>query len=335
MAISSLAEMPADASVDLKNMRLAGMKSFMGVPVRIEGDFRFVFTLSCLKKQLQLNPDLINRIQLVAQLMGNALHRKETETKTSELAAEIRQYRKELSHLDRTGTIGALTATIAHEIKQPLAAILSNAQAAERLISRNPPDLEEIKNILADIIADDKRASSIINNVRSLLKKEERHHERVDLNALIAGVIHLAAGEASLRRTIITADLAPHLPTVLCDPILIQQVILNLLINAMDASDGLPQDLARITILSRSETDWIDVEVRDMGPGLPEPIPNALENPFFTSKPDGLGIGLILCHSIIESHGGRMSAENHPEGGARFSFRLPVQTSARIRTLVH
>lgn len=322
--ISALSEMPEAAAVDLENMRRNGVQSFVAAPVRIKGDFRFVFTLTCLKRRCRWHPKLVHRIQLVGQLLGNALHRKEMESHLSKLASESRQFRDELSHRDRIGTVGALTAALSHEINQPLTAIISNAQAALHLLARDAAVRSEMNQILTDILSDGKRAGEIIHNIRRMLKKEERHHEWFDLNAVVGNVLQLTKAEAVSHQTAVKTDLAPDPAPVWGDPVLIQQVILNLILNAMEAMADRTAQPAGIMIQTRNEPNHIAVHVCDSGAGIFDPMQQDMFQPFFTAKPGGLGIGLILCRSIIEAHGGSMSAENRPEGGACFSFRLPL-----------
>jgi PAS domain S-box-containing protein len=246
-----------------------------------------------------------------------------TELKTIE--AESRRLRAQLAHLDRVGTVGALTAAIAHETNQPLAAILSNAQAGLRFLGADEPDLDEVREALEDIVRDDKRAGKVIHGLRALVKKEERHREPYDLNGVIGEVLHLIHSETVIRNASVATDLDPEIPVVFGDPIQIQQVILNLLVNALDAIDAQPEDARRILVSTWSERDGgATVSVTDSGPGVePEKIEDIF-NPFYSSKTQGMGLGLAVCRSIVEAHGGRLWAENPSSGGASFSFRLPV-----------
>ncbi len=246
-----------------------------------------------------------------------------TEMKTME--AESRRLRAQLAHLDRVGTVGALTAAIAHETNQPLAAILSNAQAALRLLSAEPPDLEEVRDALEDIIADDKRAGKVIHGLRAMVKREERQSEPYELNGVIREVLNLVHSEIVIRKVSVTTSLEPRIPTVYGDPIQIQQVILNLLMNALDAVKTQPTDARYIFVSTGTEADGgVTVNVADSGRGVaPEQIDDVFQS-FFTTKAHGMGLGLTICRSIVEAHGGRMWAENRPHGGVRFSFRLPL-----------
>ena len=254
-----------------------------------------------------------------------------TEQKLME--AEARRLRSDLAHRDRVGTIGALTGAIAHEINQPLAAILSNAQAALRLLEHESPDLAELREALVDIVADDKRAATVIHRLRGMLKKEETVREIFDLNGVIAEVIQLIGSEIVLRRAKLTEDLQSSLPYVLGDPVQIQQVVLNLLMNALDAVKDRALKNRSVTITTRADgSEWIVTSVVDEGPGIGKDRAESIFKPFYTTKPDGIGIGLSICRSIVEAHGGRVWAENRLESGAQVSFRLPVKESPHEQT---
>jgi PAS domain S-box-containing protein len=249
------------------------------------------------------------------------------------IEAEARRLRSDLAHRDRVGTIGALTGAIAHEINQPLAAILSNAQAALRFLDHERPDLAEVREALYDIVSDDKRAATVIHRLRGMLKKKETVREIFDLNGVIAEVIQLIGSEIVLRRAKLTEDLQTSLPHVLGDPVQIQQVVLNLLINALDAIKDRPLKKRSVTITTEVDgSQWIVTSVVDEGPGIARDTAESIFEPFYTTKPDGIGIGLSICRSIVEAHGGRVWAENRLEGGAQISFRLPVKESSHERT---
>ncbi len=247
-------------------------------------------------------------------------------TEQKAVETESRRLRAELAHRDRVVSIGALTGAIAHEINQPLAAILSNAQAALRFLSDERPDLVEVREALQDIVSDDKRAGKVIRRLRGMLKKEETRREIFDLNEVIADVVHLISSEIILRNATLTEDLTTVLPPVVGDPVQIQQVVLNVLLNALDAVNDQPLDTRTVEISTRPDGDeWVVVCVRDTGPGITTEPLEAIFDPFYTTKSHGVGIGLAICRSIVEVHGGRVWAEKSPEGGAQVSFRLPIK----------
>jgi C4-dicarboxylate-specific signal transduction histidine kinase len=221
--------------------------------------------------------------------------------------------------------MGALTAAIAHETNQPLAAILSNAQAALRFLDVEPPDLREVRGALEDIVADDKRAGSVIHRLRRMAKKEAIHREAYDLNALVREVVHLVHGEIVLLKATVTEALDPSIRMLHGDPIQIQQVVLNLLMNALDAIRDQAEDTRRVILATRAESgDKVLVSVTDSGPGVDPQNMETIFESFFTTKSQGMGLGLTLCRTIVEAQGGQMKAENTSRGGAKVSFTLPL-----------
>ncbi len=220
-----------------------------------------------------------------------------------------------------------MTASIAHEINQPLGAILSNTDAAEMLLDRNSPPLEEIKKILADIRKDDMRAGDIIVHLRALLRKRELEFHSLNLNDLVVEVIRLISPDLQRRRIKLDLQLAPQLPKVRGDRVHLQQVLLNLVVNAMDAMHGMPAPAKPHLTLASTLTPAGEVEVvvSDTGHGIPpDRLPRIFES-FFTTKKEGMGLGLSIARSLIDVHHGTITAANNPTGGATFRIRLPAQ----------
>jgi signal transduction histidine kinase len=229
--------------------------------------------------------------------------------------------------------LGELSGSLAHELNQPLAAILSNAQAALRFLDR--PELkEELRETLADIVEDDKRAGEVIRRLRAMLKKEEVKYRRLDLNELISDVLRLYRSDLLNRRVAITLALAPEVPEVEGDPVQLQQVMLNLLINACDAMDPVEEGrkLTIRTVVADAHAEHVQVAVSDVGDGIaPGELDHVFE-PFVTSKSEGMGLGLAVCRTIIHAHHGRIWCENNPGRGVTFRFelrRLESQDGAR------
>ncbi|HON39403.1 MAG TPA: ATP-binding protein [Deltaproteobacteria bacterium] len=246
---------------------------------------------------------------------------------TGRKQAEQEQYilRRQLTHVSRLTPAGELTAALAHEISQPLAAILANAQAARHILNDEKPDMDELHAILDDIISDDTRAREVIKRIRSLLRKESAKSGRMDINRVIEDALKLVERESRFRRITVRSALAQGLPPVTADPIQIGQVVVNLVLNAMDAIGEDSEPPRDVTVESRmnGETEIV-VSVRDTGKGIGEEALRSVFDPFYTTKEDGLGLGLAISRSIIESHGGRLSAADNPGRGATFSFSLPV-----------
>jgi signal transduction histidine kinase len=224
--------------------------------------------------------------------------------------------------------MGQLASSIAHELNQPLTAILANAQAAKRLLARSQPNLDEALACLADIASDDRRASDVIQRMWQLLKKADVINIPLVLNELVANTIRLVANEALLQAVTIAFLPAPELPLVHGDPVQIQQVILNLLTNAITASangDAVTRKVAVWT--AKTTTPYVELGVHDSGEGVKETDLDRIFDPFFTTKPNGLGVGLAISRTIVDVHGGHLLVENDPAGGATFRVHLPTDKS--------
>jgi PAS domain S-box-containing protein len=246
-----------------------------------------------------------------------------TARKQAELDAQ--RDRAELSHLSRVALMGEMSASIAHELNQPLAGILSNAAAGQRFIDRGDVDMREIRELLADIIADGRRASDVVRGIRSMVKKEKIARHSVNLNEVVMDALRMASSDALLHSCQLETSLDPNLPAIEGDPVQLQQVLLNLAINAFDAMRDTPASKRKVIIATQSNGDGsVRTSVRDYGVGVPEEMYDRLFDPFFSTKTEGLGMGLAIVRSIVESHGGMITAENADGGGTRFEFVLPV-----------
>lgn len=245
-----------------------------------------------------------------------------TARKAAEHTADLQ--RRELAHLMRVSVMGELSGAIAHELNQPLTAILSNAQAVRLMISEKPLDLVEIGEALDDIVHEGKRAGEVIDRLFGLLRKGEGKWEPVDVNGLIASTLQLLHSELIGRRITVVSNLAVDLPFVGGDEVQLQQVLLNLIVNATDAMISTPPSQRTITITTRM-ADKIEITIADRGAGLGPGEQNRVFEPFFTTKVHGLGLGLSICSTIINSHGGELKLANNPDGGARATFTLPRQ----------
>jgi PAS domain S-box-containing protein len=241
--------------------------------------------------------------------------------------AEALRQREELGHLSRVAAIGELTASIAHELNQPLSGIITNAAAGQRFIDRGNVDLEEIRDLLGDISADAHRAGDVIHGIRGMIKKEQTGRRRINLNDVVTNVAQMTRADALLHASELKTSLRANLPIVEADPVQIQQVLINLVVNAFDAMHETPESKRKVEITTeQSGEEAVRVSVRDYGVGISEETRSRLFEQFFTTKPDGLGMGLPIVRSIVEAHAGTMEAENAEGGGARFHFTLPVST---------
>jgi C4-dicarboxylate-specific signal transduction histidine kinase len=239
--------------------------------------------------------------------------------------AALRQVRAELLHIARVTTLGELAASIAHEVNQPIAGTLINAQVALRRLGAETPDLDEVRKALDRIVRDSVRAGAVVGRIRDLVKKAPAQEDRVDINAAIQGVIELTRSEATKNGVLVRTELAESLPLVRGDRVELQQVVLNLVLNAAEAMSELaegPRELEIVT--SRTGSDHVLVAVGDTGPGLAPAVEEKLFKAFHTTKPNGMGLGLSICRSIVESRGGQMSARANAPRGAVFEFTLPA-----------
>jgi signal transduction histidine kinase len=242
---------------------------------------------------------------------------------------QSRQRSAELAHINRFSMAGELTATITHELNQPLGAILTNVEAAELMVKSPVPDLEEIGEILADIRRDDVRASEVISRLRTLLKKVPFELQDIDLNNVARETAQFLSALAIAREVDLMALTAPTPLPIRGDQIQLQQVILNLIINAMDAMSGMPSAERRIKVSTARDSNFACLSVSDVGPGIPGDQLKHIFEPFFTTKPQGMGMGLSIARTIVEAHGGQLSAENLAGRGAAFHITLPLMEQSK------
>ena len=239
-----------------------------------------------------------------------------------------RRYRETqmaLAHVNRVATMGQLTASITHEVNQPIAAARNNVSAALNFLDRNPPDLQEVREALACAAKDTDRAGAVVGRMRALMQNASTRTDRVDINEAVREVIGLTRGEALKNGVSVKTKLAEGLPIITGDRVQLQQVVLNLILNALQAM-GAVNEGARQALITTSQTELNDLHigVQDTGPGLSPETLSRLFEPFYTTKPDGMGMGLAICRSIVEAHGGRLSASANVPRGAIFQFTLPA-----------
>jgi len=233
--------------------------------------------------------------------------------------------RDELAHLSRVAMLGELSGSLAHELNQPLTAILSNAQAAQRFLAQSPPRLEKLAEILADIVKSDHRAGAVIQRLRSMLRKEEAQRHPLDINDVVEESLRLMHSDLMNRRVVVSTNLDDALPVVDGDRNQLQQVLLNLVINGCDAMDGQHVD-RRLLVQTRATAQGsVEIFVADRGAGIPVADLERVFEPFVTTKPQGLGLGLAICRSILEAHGGRLWATNNADRGATLHCELPAK----------
>jgi C4-dicarboxylate-specific signal transduction histidine kinase len=237
----------------------------------------------------------------------------------------LRDAQADLAHANRVATLGQLSASIAHEVSQPISAVATNAHAVLRWLGAQPPDLEEVRQALSRIVKDGNRASDVFGRIRGLIKKAPPRMDGLEINETILEVIALTRGEAVKNGVSVQAQLAEGLPLIQGDRVQLQQVILNLIMNAVEAMSGISEGSRELLIsTAKIESDGVLVAVRDSGPGLAPASLERLFDAFYTTKPGGLGMGLSICRSAIEAHGGRLWAAANVPQGAIFQFTLPA-----------
>jgi C4-dicarboxylate-specific signal transduction histidine kinase len=251
--------------------------------------------------------------------------RKEAERNLRETERQYHEAQIALAHANRVMTVGQLTASIAHEVNQPIAATVANAQAALQWLGRDPPDLEEVRKALSAIMKDGNRAGDVTGRLRGLIKKVPPRKDEVEINEAILEIVALAHGDLVKNGVSVRTELAEGLPLVHADRVQLQQVVLNLVANALEAMSGVDERSRDLLISTgKAEPDGVLVAVRDSGPPLAPASLERLFEAFYTTKPGGLGMGLSICRSIIEAHGGRLWASANLPQGALFQFTLPT-----------
>jgi two-component system sensor kinase FixL len=247
-----------------------------------------------------------------------------TERKQAEEQAA--RQRNEMAHLSRVSTLGELSGSIAHELSLPLSAVLSNAQAAQRVLAKGDADLAEVRDILNDIVSEDKHACEVIRRLRQWLKKEEAQQHSLQINEVVEDVLKLIHSDLVNQKITVDTEFAQHLPTVIGDPVQLQQVLLNLVVNACDAMTDCTTPERRVLIRTRVEngSSAVIVSVTDRGGSIPEEKMEQIFEPFFTTKAQGMGLGLSVCRTIISAHRGKLWATNNSDHGATFHFSLPI-----------
>ena len=320
---TQIEELPeSEAAVDRQTYRRLGVKSQVAIPLTVEGTVVGALAFSAVATERTWRDEFVQRLQLLGEVFANTLSRRRAEMEGERL-------RQDLAHVGRVATVGELTTSLAHELTQPLTAILANAQAARRILESDGPDLAELRAIVGDIVDDDKRASEVINRLRGFLKKGTLERSSVDMGDLVGQMARLVAGDAVLRNVVTRLELAPDLPLVHGDRVQLQQVVLNLILNGLDAMrDGEPMNRTLVLRTARGDGGSVEVTVQDSGAGIEKADLDNIFEAFYTTKADGLGMGLAIVRSIVEAHGGRVGARNNPEGGASFSFTLPAVTEA-------
>jgi signal transduction histidine kinase len=314
LAHDALFQDPATA----EGIKSTGARTFLAVPMLAEK--RLIGTVNILRVRVQ--PFTDKEIELIMDFAAQAAIALEITRRERQL----REMQMELAHANRVAIIGQLTASIVHEVKQPIAAMVTNAQVALRFLDAQTVDLDEVRQTQKDIVKGGNRAGEVISRIRDLFKKAPPRQDQWEINGAIREVIELTRGEAMKNGVTVQTELPDHLPHIHGDRVQLQQVILNLIINAIQAMSGLTEGVRELHIGTESAgPEGVHVAVRDSGPGLSAENLQRLFEPFYTTKENGMGMGLPICRSIIEDHGGRLSATGLHPHGAVFQFTIPAR----------
>jgi signal transduction histidine kinase len=271
---------------------------------------------------------LVTAVILVQAVFISVLLREHRRRQFAEV--QSRQRMAELAHVNRFSTAGELTASIAHEINQPLGSIMTNAETAQAILKSQTPDIAELpiivelKDLLNDILQDDRRATEVIRRMRSLLKKAPFELKRLDLNDIVRDTVEFLSSLAVGRKVELVSRIALETLPILADRIQLQQVILNLVVNGIDAMRDTSSENRTISIRTSRIDNYAQLSVSDRGPGVAEEQLNEIFQPFYTSKAEGMGMGLFIARTIIEAHNGQIWAKNRDHGGASFKVKLPL-----------
>jgi C4-dicarboxylate-specific signal transduction histidine kinase len=293
-----------------------GLHAAFGFPILLGGEVLGVIEFFS-REIRQPDQELLNMLATIGSQIGQFIERKRAEE-------ALRKVQMELAHANRVATMGQLSASITHEVNQPITAAVTYASAARRWLSAEPPNFRRVDDALAGIIKEGNRAGEVVGRIRALIKKAPARKDAVAINDAILEVIALTRTEAANHSVSVRTQLAEGLPRIQGDRVQLQQVLLNLIINAIEAMRDVGEEERELLISSRSEPDGVSVEVRDSGPGFALPALERVFEAFYTTKPGGLGLGLSICRSIIEAHDGRLWASANVPRGASFQFALPA-----------
>jgi signal transduction histidine kinase len=301
----------------LKGLVKSGLRTALYVPMLRSDELIGVLSIG----RMSIEPFTEKEIELVTDFAAEAAIALEITRRERQL----REVQMELAHANRVATMGQVSASIAHELRQPMTAARTEAGAALRLLDKAPPDLAEVKDALAGIVSATDRAGDVVNRIGALMRKAPPRKEVLDLNEAILEVITLTHSEAIKTGVTVRAELAPCLPRIHADRVQLQQVMLNLIVNGIQAINDVADGQRDVLIDTEGTKDGVRVGVQDTGSGLsPERLEHLFE-PFYTTKPNGMGMGLSICRSIIEAHGGRIWATGHASQGAIFQFTIPAR----------
>ncbi len=315
------ADLPMEAASDLPALRDLGIRSAIMVPFAISGRTIGAISLASSREDREWPSELPPRMRLLGEVFATSLAQRAAERREQEAQAQA-------AHAARVGTMGMFAASLIHELTQPLAASLANAENAADLLRTPDPDIDELRAAVDDIVADDRRVRDLIQQLRRFLRRGQSERTDIDVGELVRDNVAILAGVAAERGIALTHDIAAGLPGLTGDRVQLQQVMLNLLLNALDAVESGGAASRRVSILARAADGEVGIEVSDNGPGMDEALAARVFQPFFTTKPDGMGLGLSISRSIVVAHGGRILVQSAPGRGTTFRVQLPSRPPA-------
>jgi len=317
LVYSKVSEVPREfVSKDWNIFRRYIPKSNISVPLRMAGDVVGSVGFASFRREREWSPRSVRRFESVAAIIGSALERRRAVEENTLL-------RHELSHVARAAVMGQLTASLTHQLNQPVAAALSNAEAIQSMLESEHPDLEELRAAISDVVQDNLRAGDVIKGLRLFFRKDQIQKIPVDLGQLVADVVRMLGSDALFRNASLTFESPPSLPLIVGDRVQLQQAILNLILNAFDAVEG--GDARQVSANVFVDGDCLKVTVCDSGKGIdPATVPRMYE-PFFTTKPTGMGMGLAIAQSIVRAHGGSLTARRNADRGSTFEISFPAR----------
>jgi signal transduction histidine kinase len=311
-------EIPVENQDARRMVAKYGPKASAAIPMWAGGRVIGAVSFGKFRSAREWAPELLDQLALAVRLFGSAIERKQSET-------AIRAVRTELRVASRRNVMSELVASLSHEINQPLGAILSNLGGVARLLSQGNPQPAMALEAINSAIDDTKRTAEIVRRIRSMFKNQVEHKTAISIRSLIGEVVKLTAGEAAVRKISVQMEVTPSGQRVIGDTIQLQQCLLNLVMNAFDAIADANTDRRGVTVkVAAEKTGWVGVSVCDSGAGIDPAVANRLFEPFVTTKSEGMGLGLLVTRSIVESHGGRIWATPNPDHGTTFTFTLPV-----------